>query len=222
MYTKTLSSLQDRDRAVIWHPYTQHKNMQPLMAVAGAKGTCIYDESGRVYIDAISSWWTNLHGHSHPYIAEKLYSQALQLEHVIFAGCTHEPAVALAEQLLPLLPGDFSKVFYSDNGSTAVEVALKMALQFQKNKGARKRNKIIALKNAYHGDTFGAMSVSERGIFTLAFEDYLFDVLFIEPGSDWTLLKIEWDAIACFIYEPLVQGAGGMILYDAEWLNEFI
>jgi adenosylmethionine-8-amino-7-oxononanoate aminotransferase len=229
--TKTLI---DRDAAVIWHPYTQHKTMPAPLPVVKGEGVYLIDEKGNRYIDAISSWWTNLHGHAHPYIAQKIYEQAQQLEHVIFAGCTHEPAVQLAERLLPLLPGNFSKVFYSDNGSTAVEVALKMAIQI-KAQGTRDkvqgvRNKILALRNSYHGDTFGAMSVSERGVFTMAFEKYLFEVIFIDlpvVGSARTtdqspLAGHDLSEIACFIYEPLVQGAGGMNIYDGESLNELL
>lgn len=195
--------------------------MPALLPVARGDGAYILDEEGNKYIDAISSWWTNLHGHSHPYIAKKIYEQALQLEHVIFAGCTHEPAVQLAERILPLLPGDQARVFYSDNGSTAVEVALKMAIQYHINKGV-KRNRILALLNAYHGDTFGAMSVSGRGIFTLAFGNYLFDVTFATPGEALSLSSGQLDEFTCFIYEPMVQGAGGMNMYDGDWLNNMI
>ncbi len=131
--TPTATSLTERDRKVIWHPYTQHKGWLPPIPVLQGKDSLLFDEKGKAYIDAISSWWVNIHGHSHPYIAEKIYQQALRLEHVIFTGFTHEPAVSLAERLLPLLPGDFSRIFYSDNGSTAVEVAIKMAIQFWSN-----------------------------------------------------------------------------------------
>ena len=196
--------------------------MQALLPVYRGEGSYLVDETGKKYIDAISSWWTNLHGHCHPHIAKKIYDQALQLDHVIFAGCTHEPAVQLAERILPLLPGEQSRVFYSDNGSTAVEVGLKMAIQYQKNKGSNQRKRILALKNAYHGDTFGAMSVSERGIFTVAFKDFLFEVIFIQPGSEISLTKTDMDSIACFIYEPMVQGAGGMAMYDATWINDLV
>src|SRR5882757_9674544 len=145
------NSLTDRDRAVIWHPYTQHKGFLPPIPVVKGKDSLLFDDHGNSYIDAISSWWVNIHGHSHPYIAQKVYEQALRLEHVIFTGFTHEPAVTLAERLLPLLPGDFSKVFYSDNGSTAVEVAIKMAIQYWKNRDeGQHRKKILALRNSYH------------------------------------------------------------------------
>ncbi len=220
--TELTKTLAERDQSVIWHPYTQHKTASPPLAIAKGEGVYLVDEKGNKYIDAISSWWTNIHGHSHPYIAEKIYEQARQLEHVIFAGCTHEPAVQLAERLLPLLPGQFSKVFYSDNGSTAVEVALKMAIQFHRNKGQQQRNKILALRNSYHGDTFGAMSVSERGVFTMAFDNFLFEVIFIEPNASLPLQHVPYNEISCFIYEPLVQGAGGMNMYEAAWLNELI
>src|ERR1700760_4087692 len=154
------NSLQERDKKYIWHPYTQQKNMPAPIPIVKGKGSLLYDEEGAPYIDAISSWWVTIHGHAHPYIAEKIYAQAKQLEHVIFTGFTHEGAVTLAERLLPLLPGDFSRVFYSDNGSTAVEVAIKMAIQFWGNKDGH-RKKIVAFHHSYHGDTFGAMSVSE-------------------------------------------------------------
>lgn len=201
-------SLSERDRRVIWHPYTQMQTAPPPLPITSGQGAWLTDESGKRYLDVTSSWWVNLHGHAHPYLAQKLYEQALVLEQVIFAGCTHGPAVQLAERLLPILPGAFSRIFYSDNGSTAVEVALKMAIQYWKNKGAP-RKKILALTHSYHGDTFGAMSVSERGVFTLPFADYLFEVDFADIHS-WENTALDWENIACFIYEPLVQGAGGM------------
>jgi len=221
------SSLTERDRKVIWHPYTQHKNILPPIPVVKGKGTLLYDDMGRSYIDAISSWWVSIHGHGNTYIAEKIYKQATQLEQVIFTGFTHEPAVELAERLLPILPGDFSRVFYSDNGSTAVEVAIKMAIQYWGNRG-EKRNKILAFHDSYHGDTFGAMSVSERSLFTAPFNDYLFEVVFIDtPTRDniyqlLSLVRREGPSIAGFIYEPLVQGAGGMRMYEAGLLDQLL
>jgi adenosylmethionine---8-amino-7-oxononanoate aminotransferase len=229
-----MSKLTDRDKQYIWHPYTRHKTMATPLPIVRGEGVYLIDEDGKKYIDAISSWWTNLHGHSHPYIAEKIYKQALQLEHVLFAGCTHEPAVQLAERLIPLLPGNFSKIFYSDNGSTAVEVAIKMALQYWKNKGSSKlqvpgsRTKIAALRHSYHGDTFGAMSISERGVFTMAFEEKLFEVIFIDPPVKENIREIKVQVknfeskAACFIYEPIVQGAGGMNMYDATAMDELL
>ena len=231
-------SLTERDRKVIWHPYTQHKDNWPPIPVVQGKGSLLFDDKGNTYIDAISSWWVNIHGHGHPYIAEKIYAQAQQLEHVIFTGFTHEPAVQLAERLLPLLPGDFSRVFYSDNGSTAVEVAIKMAIQYWQNQGtpeapapsqsSKPRNKILAFRHSYHGDTFGAMSVSERSVFTASFRDYLFEVIFIEPPTrenirdTRSLLRERAGEIACMIYEPLLQAAGGMRMVEPEMLDELL
>lgn len=227
------NSLKARDKRVIWHPYTPQKYMPDPIPIVKGEGTYLIDAEGNKYVDAISSWWVTIHGHAHPYIAEKLYEQAKTLEQVIFAGFTHEPAVRLAERLLGLLPGNFARIFYSDNGSTATEVAMKMALQYWWNNGNRKRNKILAFKHSYHGDTFGAMSVSERSVFTLAFQEKLFEVVFIPaptapgqpaandewqgPGVTW-----QWDEVACIIYEPLVQGAGGMLFYEPAGLNALL
>jgi adenosylmethionine---8-amino-7-oxononanoate aminotransferase len=228
--TPTATSLTERDRKVIWHPYTQHKDLLPPIPVLRGKDSLLFDDKGNTYIDAISSWWVNIHGHSHPYIAEKIYEQACRLEHVIFTGFTHEPAVTLAERLLPLLPGDFSRIFYSDNGSTAVEVAIKMAIQFWSNQGEGipPRTKILAFRHSYHGDTFGAMSVSERSVFTAPFRDYLFEVIFIETPTPENIAQVRATIsghareIACFIYEPLLQAAGGMRIYEAALLDELL
>ncbi|MGH2565061.1 MAG: adenosylmethionine--8-amino-7-oxononanoate transaminase, partial [Ginsengibacter sp.] len=208
-----------------WHPYTHQKNRPLSIPIVRGEKTLLYDETGNQYIDAISSWWVNIHGHGNKYIAKKLHKQARKLEQVIFAGFTHEPAVKLAERLLKVLPGDFSKIFYSDNGSTATEVAIKMSLQYWINKGENNRNKILAFHHSYHGDTFGAMSISERGPFTLAFRDKLFEVIFIETPDGKNLGELQQqiekykNEIACFIYEPLLQGAGGMRMYEAGGLD---
>lgn len=223
-------SITERDRQYVWHPFTPQKSMTNPLPVAKAQGTIIWDENGNSYIDAISSWWVTLHGHGHPYIAEKIYQQALKLEQVIFAGFTHEPAVLLAERLIEFLPGNFSKVFYSDNGSTSTEVAIKMALQYWWNIEGKQtiRKKVIAFTNSYHGDTFGSMSVSDRGVFTLAFHDFLFEVIFIDIptkeniGEIKAIIHKNADSIAAFIYEPLVQGAGGMHMYDPYLMNELL
>jgi adenosylmethionine-8-amino-7-oxononanoate aminotransferase len=219
------STLQERDKKVIWHPYTPQKYApQPIPVVKG-EGVWLYDDKGNKYIDAVSSWWVTIHGHAHPYIAKKIYEQAQKLEQVIFTGFTHEPAVDLAEKLIGILPGRFSRIFYSDNGSTATEVAIKMAIQYWWNRGDIKRTRILALTHSYHGDTFGAMSVSQRGLFTLAFHDRLFDVAFTETpraGKPVSIPKEILDECACVIYEPLLQGAGGMKMYSAEALNELI
>ena len=217
----------ERDRQVIWHPYTQHKDLLPPIPVVQGKDSLLFDDKGNAYIDAISSWWVNIHGHGNPYIAQKIYDQARCLEHVIFTGFTHEPAVSLAERLLPLLPGDFSRVFYSDNGSTAVEVAIKMAIQYWSNQDSV-RTKILAFRHSYHGDTFGAMSISERSVFTAPFRDYLFEVVFIDTPTPENIQQLRADIrrmggeIACFIYEPLLQAAGGMRIYAATLLDELL
>ncbi|MGH2647213.1 MAG: adenosylmethionine--8-amino-7-oxononanoate transaminase, partial [Ginsengibacter sp.] len=218
-------SLTEKDLQLIWHPYTHQKNRPLSIPIVRGEKTLLYDETGNQYIDAISSWWVNIHGHGNKYIAKKLHKQARKLEQVIFAGFTHEPAVKLAERLLKVLPGDFSKIFYSDNGSTATEVAIKMSLQYWINKGENNRNKILAFHHSYHGDTFGAMSISERGPFTLAFRDKLFEVIFIETPDGKNLDELQQqiekykNEIACFIYEPLLQGAGGMRMYEAGGLD---
>jgi adenosylmethionine---8-amino-7-oxononanoate aminotransferase len=221
-------NLSERDARVIWHPYTQHQKFEGTIPIVRGESALLFDEQGNSYIDAISSWWVNLHGHSHPYIAKIIHQQALLLEHVIFTHFTHEPAVTLAERLLKILPGDFTKIFYSDNGSTAVEVALKMSIQYWKNKNQPGRNKVIAFENAYHGDTFGAMSVSSRGVFTNAFRDLLFDVIFIETPTAGNMEKIKSElaphrsGLAAFIYEPLLQAAGGMKMYEAAPLDDLL
>jgi adenosylmethionine-8-amino-7-oxononanoate aminotransferase len=220
-------SLTNRDLKVIWHPYTQMKTALPPIGIIRGEGACLYDENNKKYIDGVSSWWVNIHGHSHPYIAKKVAAQLNKLEHVIFAGFTHEGAVELAERLLAILPNNQQKAFYSDNGSTAIEVAIKMCLQYWHNQD-KTRTKILAFKNAYHGDTFGAMAVSGRSAFTAAFDSMLFEVEFIDlPNAEnidslksrITELKSE---LACFVFEPLVQGSGGMLMYEAKYLNELM
>ena len=197
--------------------------MPEPIPIVKAEATRLHDADGRSYIDAISSWWVTLHGHAHSYIAQKIYQQASTLEQVIFAGFTHEPAVRLAERILEILPAPMSRVFYSDNGSTSTEVAIKMSVQYWWNRNQPKRNKILAFNNSYHGDTFGAMSVSDRSVFTLAFHEKLFEVIFIDaPESEAADYDIPWDEIACFIYEPLVQGDGGMKMYHAAGLDNLI
>lgn len=224
-------SVSQKDYKYIWHPYTQSKLDRDPIPIARGEGAWLIDERGNKYLDAISSWWVNIHGHAHPHIVKKIAAQAKKLEQVIFAGFTHEPAVTLAERILNLLPGNFSKVFYSDDGSTAVEVALKMALQYWHNQGMNKTG-IIAFKDGYHGDTFGAMSASGRGMFTQPFSSLLFDVLHIEPpvqGKEKLSVRQlkssiinRQSSIAAFIFEPLAMGAGGMIMYDPEPLDEMI
>lgn len=221
--------ISEKDKQFVWHPFTHLKLAAPPIVIERAEGAYYFDDKGNKYIDAISSWWVNLHGHAHPYISKKVAEQLTKMEHVMFSGFTHQPAVELAERLLKHLPGNQSKVFYSDNGSTAVEVALKMALQFWHNKGEEKPL-FIAFENAYHGDTFGGMSVGERNVFNNAFEKLLFNVVHMPlPNADnISELEKEFEslikhhAVAGFIFEPLVQGAAGMVMYEAEYLDRLI
>ncbi len=220
-------NLTDRDLKVIWHPYTQMKTATPPIPIVRGEGACLYDEEGKCYIDAVSSWWVNIHGHAHPYIAQKVAEQLNKLEHVIFAGFTHPAAVELAEKLLKILPSNQQKAFYSDNGSTATEVAIKMCLQYWHNQGVQ-RTKILAFKNAYHGDTFGAMAISGRSAFTAAFDSLLFEVEFIDLPDQSNIQNLKSQIsnlkpdLACFIFEPLVQGASGMLMYEAEYLDQLM
>lgn len=220
-------SLTARDASVIWHPYTQMATAALPTAIVAAKGAYLYTEDGRQLIDAISSWWVITHGHSHPAITSAVAAQMEKLDQVIFAGFTHEPAVTLAEKLLKCLPANQDKVFYTDNGSTAVEVALKMCIQYWVNSG-KARKKVLAFENGYHGDTFGAMSVSARGAWTAPFAPFMFEVVFILLPTPENLPAIKAqisdmaDEIACFIYEPLVQGSAGMVMYGAAELDSLM
>jgi adenosylmethionine---8-amino-7-oxononanoate aminotransferase len=221
--------LQQQDHDFIWHPFTPLVGSLPPLLVQKAEGVYLHTADGRKILDAISSWWVNLHGHSHPHIAAAVAKQAASLEHVIFAGFTHEPAITLARRLLSILPSNQSKIFYSDNGSTAIEVALKMAFQFWYNQGIRKQ-KVVAIEGAYHGDTFGAMSVGDRNPFNQPFAPYLFDVEYLpfpEPHNHHEVLNrfanlVQQGDVAAFIYEPLVQGSAGMRFYEADVLNSLL
>lgn len=224
-----MNSLQALDKQNIWHPFTSLSASDDLPLIVKAEGVYLITADGRKIIDAVSSWWVNLHGHANPTIAQAIAEQATKLEHVIFAGFTHEPAIRLSENLLKILPGFQNKIFFSDNGSTAVEVALKMAIQYWHNLGTP-RKKIIALKGAYHGDTFGAMSIADRGLFTKPFLPFLFDTDFIDfpreenqdqLKEDFERLADQGD-VAAFIFEPLVQAAAGMRMYSATLLNDLI
>lgn len=219
-------NLAERDQAVIWHPFTQMQTAPLPIPIVRGKGSVLYGADDQEYLDMTSSWWVNLHGHAHPYIARRVAEQLSTLEHVIFAGFTHQPAVELAERLLTILPQNQNKIFYSDNGSTAVEVALKMAFQYWHNLG-RPRRKIVALEGAYHGDTFGAMAVGGRSAFTAPFVPFLFDVEYLPVplvGQEQTVRErataLFTDEVAAFIAEPLVQGAGGMVMYQPDILTE--
>jgi len=209
-------SLVDRDRVVLWHPYTQMLTAPAPLPIARAEGAWLYTEDGRKILDGISSWWVNIHGHSHPKLNAALAAQAREMEHVVFAGCTHRPAVELAERLIEILPKGLARVFYSDNGSTAVEVALKMAIQYWRNRGEPERRTFVTLRNAYHGDTVGAMSASEDSVFTRAFEPMLFPVERVGSLEELET-SLREPAIAVLI-EPMLQGAGGMIVWPAEFV----
>ena len=222
-------NLTERDQEKIWHPYTQHKTAALPIAITRGEGALLWDEDNKEYIDAIASWWVNPYGHSNKFIADAIYKQLTTLEHVLFGGFTHEPAVVLAEKLLEILPKNQQKIFFSDNGSTAVEVAIKVALQYFFNKGEKKTT-IIAFENAFHGDTFAAMAASGISFYTQAFKGMFIDVVRIpvpikgnEKVSYATLLEvIKNHDCAGFIFEPLVQGAAGMVMYEPESLDELI
>lgn len=220
-------SLSSRDKQAVWHPFTPQIGSPQNVPILRGEGALLFDAEGKAYIDAISSWWVNIHGHCNPYITKRIKEQLDSLEHVLFSGYTHEPAVQLAEKLKALLPA-MDKVFYSDDGSTSVEVALKMAFQYWFNK-EKPRTKVIAFENAYHGDTFGSMSVGERNVFSSAFTPFLFEVVRIPvpvPGQEKesiTEMKRQLDQdCAAFIFEPLVQGASGMIMYEPHLLDELL
>lgn len=226
---KENKSLIKRDAAHLWHPYTQHKTAPAPIAIVKGEGAKVWDENGKEYIDAIASWWVNPYGHSNKYIADAIYKQLTTLEHVLFGGFTHEPAIILAERLLKLLPGNQQRLFFSDNGSTAVEIAIKVALQYYYNQGER-RTKIIAFENAFHGDTFAAMAASGISFFTEAFRGSLIEVERIPVpvvGDETKSIKALKELAAtgeyaAFIFEPLVQGAAGMVMYEPEPLDELI
>src|SRR5579863_5825697 len=222
----------------LWHPFTQEGVDPPPISIRSGKGVHLETTDGRQILDAISSWWVNIHGHSHPAIAAAVAEQAARLEHVVFAGFSHEPAEELAARLGRVVPPGLRHVFFSDDGSTAVEVALKLALQYWKNCGRPEKRRIVALENAYHGDTAGAMSVSDESPFTAAFDSWRIPVLRTHSaycahcpvGLTRTTCKIEClnklerllseqgHEIAAVIVEPLLQGAGGMIVHPEEFL----
>ena len=217
------------DRKNIWHPFTPLTDENEPLHIESGQGVYLNTPDGRKIIDAISSWWVNIHGHSNPDIAKAISEQATKLEHVIFAGFTHEPAITLSRNLLSVLPENQTKLFFSDDGSTSVEVALKMAFQYSYNQSISK-SKVIALKGAYHGDTFGAMSVGDRSMFTKPFNPFLFDVAFVDFPTvqnesevfDQFKTLVDSGDICSFIFEPLVQGAAGMCMYSASFLDALI
>jgi adenosylmethionine-8-amino-7-oxononanoate aminotransferase len=212
------------DRSHVWHPYTQHGLAPEPIEIVGGDGAYIIASDGRRILDMISSWWVTLHGHGEPTIAAAIASQAAKLEQVIFTRFTHEPAALLADELCMVLPAGLSRVFFSDDGSTAVEAALKMAIQYWHNRGER-RTTIVAVENSYHGDTFGAMSASARGLFTAPFAANLFDAIHLPgpPDGDTagaleSVLAEGGKGIAAIIVEPMLQGAGGMRMWNSATL----
>ena len=222
-------NLSQKDKLYNWHPYTQHKTAADFPAIVKGKDSLLWDENGKEYIDAIASWWVNPFGHSNEIIAEAIYKQLTTLEHVLFGGFTHNKAVELSEKVLSILPSNQKKVFYSDNGSTAVEIAIKAALQFFYNKEER-RTKIIAFDDAFHGDTFGAMAASGISFFTEAFQGSLLEVVRIPvptaENEEEVLIQLESllqsNDFAAFIFEPLVLGAAGMVMYQPSALDKLI
>ncbi|UII77977.1 adenosylmethionine--8-amino-7-oxononanoate transaminase [Flagellimonas sp. HMM57] len=229
MNTAALEKLSDRDKKHLWHPLTQHKIHSEMLAITKAKGAILIDEAGKEYVDGISSWYTSMYGHCHPYILEKVGVQMQRLDQVVFSGFTHEPAVKLSEELIKILPENQEKLFFSDNGSTATEIGIKMALQYHFNRG-EKRNVLLAFEEAFHGDTFGAMSVSGLSVYNGPFEDFFIEVERVPvPTTDnieailaQLQVRLEQGGIAGFIYEPLVQGAAAMKMHDAVGLDRML
>ncbi len=224
-----IMTLQERDKKHLWHPLTQHKLHPEAIAITKAQGCKLWDENGYEYIDGIASWYTCMYGHCNSYITQKVSEQMQKLDHVVFSGFTHEPAVKLSEALMEILPDNQSKIFFGDNGSTSVEIGIKMALQYHFNKG-EKRNTLIAFEDGFHGDTFGAMSVSGLSVYNGPFEEFFLDVKRI-PTPDGSnhdeILMILTDIVANnkvagFVYEPLVQGAAAMKMHDAEGLDAIL
>lgn len=211
----------------VWQPYTQMRTAPPQVPIVRAEGVYLHTRDGRRLLDGISSWWVNIHGHRHPRLNEALTRQAQKMAHVIFARFTHEPGARLAEELASRAPGSLPHVFYSDDGSTAVEVGLKMAYQYWRYRGDRNRHSFVALENGYHGDTLGAMAVGDMDEFHREFSDLFFRVHHANgPRSERPahsgldeILEREGRAVAAVIIEPMVQGAGGMIVWPAEFLR---
>ncbi|WP_072304513.1 adenosylmethionine--8-amino-7-oxononanoate transaminase [Cellulophaga fucicola] len=222
-------NLTDRDKKHLWHPLTQHKLHNTMLPIVKAKGAVLTDDKGNDYVDGISSWYTSVYGHCNDHILNKVQAQMQQLDQVVFSGFTHKPAIELSEELIKILPKNQEKLFFSDNGSTSVEIGIKMALQYHFNKG-EKRNVMLAFEDGFHGDTFGAMSVSSLSVYNGPFEDFFIDVERIpvptEDNIDAILLQIEAlvkeKAIAGFVYEPLVQGAAAMKMHSADGLNKIL
>jgi adenosylmethionine-8-amino-7-oxononanoate aminotransferase len=234
-----MTSWTERDLAVNWHPYTQMEECRevPPLVIERAEGVRLFDERGRAYWDTVSSWWCNIHGHNHPRIREAIDRQLRQLDHVLFAGFTHRPAITLAERLIAMTPPPLQRAFFTDNGSTAVESALKMSLQYWRNIGQPEKQHFACFDRGYHGDTLGAMSVAGLSVFNQAFTPLMFESRRIAAPDCYrcpcrgqcddrcldpleTLLREEHDRLAGVIMEPLLLAAGGMIVYPARYLEQ--
>lgn len=222
-------NLVERDKKHLWHPLTQHKIHSEHLPIVKAKDCLLFDESGKSYIDGIASWYTCMYGHCNEIITSKIKEQLDELDQVVFNGFTHKPAIELSEKLIAILPDNQEKIFFSDNGSTSVDIAIKMALQYFFNKN-KKRTGILALEDAFHGDTFGAMSVSDLSVYNGPFKDLLLKVDRIDISSNDSAENIclkfesmlEKEKFAVFIFEPLVQGAAAMKMYSPELLDRLI
>lgn len=222
-------NLSERDQKHIWHPLTQHKTHPETLGIVRAKGAILYDENDKEYIDGIASWYTCMYGHCNDFILEKVQKQMHRLDQVVFSGFTHEPAIELSEELIKILPPNQDKLFFSDNGSTAVEIGIKMALQYHFNKGD-KRKVLLAFEEGFHGDTFGAMSVSGLSVYNGPFEDFFIDVERIPVPTKSNIenilatleIRMGQKDVAGFIYEPLVQGAAAMKTHDVEGLDRIL
>ena len=224
-----MSNLIEKDQQYIWHPLTQHKLKKEMLPIKKAKGVILTDENGKEYIDGISSWYTAVYGHCNEYILQKVTEQMQQLDQVVFSGFTHEPAIQLAEALVNILPEGQQKIFFNDNGSTATEIGIKMALQYHYNQ-QNNRKVMLAFEEGFHGDTFGAMSVSDLSVYNGAFQEHFIAVKRIPvPNGENTqeiLSQLEeihqQSPLAGFIYEPLVQGAAAMKMHHEEGLEEIL
>lgn len=214
----------------IWHPFTQHGLNEPIINIKSAKDEFLYTQDGSAIIDGISSWWVNTHGHSNPHIIKAIQEQSEKLQQVIFAGFTHEPAEQVAAKIREFLPPKLEYAFFSDSGSTAVEVGIKMAVGYFHNKGKDKKTKIVAFEKSYHGDTFGGMSSGARSVFNKPYENMLFDVIHLpcpEKGNESytienfrSLLQKSANEIAAIVIEPLILGSGGMLIYEPFVIDE--
>lgn len=240
MSANTQHTLVDRDKALVWHPFTQEQTALARLPVVRGNGPWLYDEDNNAYLDLVSSWWVNLFGHARPEIAASIAAQANTLEHVLFAGCTHEPAVQLCEALNQMLPPELGKFFFSDNGSTAVEVALKMAHQYWRNVCSQERRLFIGFHGGYHGDTVGAMSVGAHCGYHDQFRSFFFESVAVPFPETWqddqdvdareaaaldaleTSLKQHAGQVAAMIVEPLVQGAAGMRMCRPQFIAQAV